>query len=146
MEGGEEDSQGQRVSRLTTSVCVLLTAGALLVVSAPTTKAADGQGQGFGWNDPGGVNIGAQDGHGQPGGRGSRSDPRGGGSGSSTSGSTTCTAHGVTGPISSKVVPDNIVEGWYTGGHAPSWAHGYDSPGTFYYIYCGGVYYDVEYI
>jgi hypothetical protein len=52
----------------------------------------------------------------------------------------------VTGPISSKVVPDNVIEGWYTGGHSPPWAHGYDSPGTFYYVYCGGVFLNVEYI
>lgn len=119
------------------------------VTSPPQTQnGASGPAKnGWGQTIGSGAQIGAQDG-GQA--TGSKSVSRNGGGRSagsgSDSGATTCTAHGVTGPISSKVVPDNVIEGWYTGGHSPSWAHGYDYPGTFYYIYCGTEYYGVEYI
>src|SRR5438270_1551196 len=102
---------------------------------------------GWGLSTGSGAQIGAQDGGQAP---GSKPTSATGGSNTTASGSgsgaTMCTAHGVTGPINSKVVPDNIIEGWYTGGHAPPWAHGYDQPGTFYYVYCGDEYLDVEYI
>lgn len=134
--------------KLIALLCAFSTcAGLFLATSLGAAGASEGGGQGFGWNDPGGTNIGAQDGDAQSGAHGSQTGSTGGaGTSGSDAGATTCTAHGVTGPITSKVVPDNVVEGWYTGGHSPSWAHGYDEPGTFYYVYCGGVFYNVEYI
>jgi hypothetical protein len=101
---------------------------------------------GTGYTDGSGVGIGGGSGT-STGGRSTSSGQHGSGVSSGSGGATTCTAHGVTGPITSKVVPDNVIEAWYTsGGHAPPWAHGYDTPGTFYYIYCGGEFLDVEYI
>src|SRR4051812_32377496 len=149
MEGFPKASQGHRVPRLRQAWLAGLIS--TVVFGLPTVAVAQSQppppgAWGNGYTDGGGVGIAGGDGSGSPGARGKTGDgQRASGSNATGSSATTCTAHGVSGPISSKPVPDNVVEAWYTsGGHAPSWAHGYEQPGTFYYVYCGGEYLNVE--
>ncbi len=124
------------------AAAVVLSSG----VGASAQTAAPGP-WGDGYTTGGGVGISAGDGQQDSASRASDTGGTSSTGGGGSTGATTCTSRGVTGPISSEVVPDNVIEAWYTsGGHAPSWAHGYSEPGTFYYVYCGGEYLDVEYV
>ena len=59
-------------------------------------------------------------------------------------GATTCTAGGVTGPITAVPLSDQRIEDAFT--HHAQWLRGHDQPGTYYDVFCGGQFLNVEWV
>ncbi len=120
----------------TTSVLVL---GVLLLAVTPAWGSNEGT---AGSNGNGGYDVHAKSESGDP---GQSSAPSAGHTVSRGTGRpTTCTANGVTGPITAVALSDQQVEDAFT--HHASFFTGHAEPGTYYKVYCGGQYLNIEWV